>query len=74
LTDSLDAVLPDTESARTRAIELARNLGKAQSGLPANAVRVSDEEGAVFQSADTAFGVDSSIFRTDKSGDTMRPH
>jgi hypothetical protein len=28
--DSLDAVLPDTESARTRAIELARNLGKAQ--------------------------------------------
>ena len=45
--DSLRAELPDTEAARTRAIDLAINIGKHLLDPPANAVRVIDEEGAV---------------------------
>jgi hypothetical protein len=43
--DSLAAVLPDTEAARTHAIDLATNIGKHT--LTANAVRVIGEEGSV---------------------------
>ena len=45
--DSLAAVLPDTEAARTHAIDLASNIGKHTLETPANAVRVIDEEGSV---------------------------
>ena len=45
--DSLAAVLPDTEAARTHAIDLATNIGKHTLEIPANAVRVIDEEGSV---------------------------
>jgi len=44
---SLAAVLPDTEAARTHAIDLASNIGKHTLETPANAVRVIDEEGSV---------------------------
>ena len=45
--DSLAAVLPDTEAARTHAIDLATNIAKHTLETPANAVRVIDEEGSV---------------------------
>jgi hypothetical protein len=45
--DRLGAVLPDTEAARTHAIELATNVGKHTLEPPANAVRVIDAEGCV---------------------------
>ena len=45
--NSLAAVLPDTEAARTLAISLATNIGRYQLESPANAVRVIDEEGAI---------------------------
>ena len=44
---SLAAVLPDTEAARTHAIDLATNIAKHTLETPANAVRVIDEEGSV---------------------------
>ena len=46
--DSLNAVLPDNESARTRAIELATNLGKASlPDLTIKAIQVTNDQGAV---------------------------
>ena len=45
--DSLGAVLPDTEAARTHAIDLATNIGENTLEPPANAVRVIDEDGSV---------------------------
>jgi len=45
--DILGAVLPDTEAARTHALNLATNIGRYQLEFPANAVRVIDDEGAV---------------------------
>ena len=45
--DSLAVVLPDTEAARTHAIDLATNIAKHTLETPANAVRVIDEEGSV---------------------------
>jgi hypothetical protein len=46
--DSLRAVLPDNEAARTRALELATNLGKAHlADLTTKAIQVTNDEGAV---------------------------
>jgi hypothetical protein len=48
--DSQGAVLPDTDAARRRAIELATNLGKAKlANEPGKAatIRVTNETGAV---------------------------
>jgi hypothetical protein len=46
--DSLRQVLPDNEAARTRAVELATNLGKANlADLTTKAIRVTNDEGAV---------------------------
>ena len=46
--DSLKAVLPDNEAARTRAVELATNLGKAHlADLTIKAIRVTNDEGEV---------------------------
>jgi hypothetical protein len=46
--DSLATVLPDNEAARTRALELATNLGKAHLADPTTrAIRVTNDEGAV---------------------------
>jgi hypothetical protein len=44
----LRAVLPDNEAARTRALELATNLGKAHlADLTTKAIQVTNDEGAV---------------------------
>ena len=46
--DTLATVLPDNEAARTRAVELATNLGKAHlADLTTRAIRVTNDEGAV---------------------------
>ncbi len=45
--DILGAVLPDTEAARTHAIDLATNMGRFPLESSINAVRVTDDEGAV---------------------------
>lgn len=46
--DSLATVLPDNEAARTRALELATNLGKAHlADLTVRVIRVTNDEGAV---------------------------
>ena len=46
--DSLQAVLPDNEAARTRAVELATNLGKANlADLAIKTIQVINDEGAV---------------------------
>jgi hypothetical protein len=46
--DSLKAVLPDNEAARTRAIELATNLGKANlADLIIKTIKVTNDEGEV---------------------------
>lgn len=48
VSDSLGAVLPDNETARTRAVELASNLGKAHlADLTIKAVQVTNDKGAV---------------------------
>src|SRR5262245_31374855 len=47
--DSLRQVLPDNEAARTRAVELATNLGKANlADLTTKAIRVTNDEGRCF--------------------------
>ena len=46
--DSVRQVLPDNEAARTRAVELATNLGKAHLvDLTTKAFRVTNDKGAV---------------------------
>jgi Domain of unknown function (DUF6894) len=46
--DSLKAVLPDNETARTRAIELATNLGKANlADLTIKTIKVTNDDGEV---------------------------
>ena len=46
--DSLRQLLPDDEAARTRAVELATNLGKANlTDLTTKAIRVTNDQGAV---------------------------
>jgi hypothetical protein len=46
--DSLKAVLPDIEAARTRAVVLATNLGKANlADLTIKTIQVTDADGAV---------------------------
>lgn len=46
--DSLGAVLADDEAARTRAVELATNIGKTQlANSPIKSIRVTNELGAV---------------------------
>jgi uncharacterized protein DUF6894 len=46
--NSLGAVLADDEAARTRAIELATNIGKNQlADSPIKAIRVTNEQGAI---------------------------
>lgn len=46
--DSLGPVLADDEAARTRAIEMATNIGKTQlTDSQIKAIRVTDEQGAV---------------------------
>jgi len=46
--DSLESVLADNEAARSRAVELASNLGKANlADLTTKAIRVTNDEGAV---------------------------
>jgi hypothetical protein len=64
--DTLRAVLPDPEAARTHAIDLATNIGKHTLEPPANAVRVIDEEGSIL------FRVP--IRRSIKLGATIGPH
>ena len=63
--DTLRAVLPDPEAARTHAFDLANNIAKHTLEPPANAVRVIDEEGSVL------FRVP--IRRSVKSGTTLGP-
>jgi hypothetical protein len=46
--DSLKAVLPDDETARTRAIKLAANIGKANlADLTIKTIKVTNDEGEV---------------------------